>query len=77
MREEITKTKGDDKGTIDSLIEYLEKAKLKGATHYNMRWSGDPHWAFKWFETYRVKSEGEIKQDKIDYLESELKELKK
>ena len=52
---EITSTKGDKTGTIDSLIEYLQEAKKKGATHYNMRWSNDPVWAFKWFETYKDK----------------------
>lgn len=76
MKEKMTMTKGDDEGTIQSLIDFLEKAKEKGATHYKMSWSGDPHWAFKWFETYRVKTEEEIKQDKIDALENELKSLK-
>jgi len=76
MIEEITMTKGDDKGTIESLINYLEGAKKKGATHYKMRWSRDPMWAFKWFETYRIKSEQEIKQEKIDALEKELNSLK-
>ena len=36
MIEEITMTKGDDKGTIESLINYLEEAKKKGATHYKI-----------------------------------------
>ncbi len=74
--EEITMTKGDDKGTIESLITYLEEAKKKGATHYKMRWSNDPMWAFKWFETYRIKNPQEIKQEKIDALEKELNSLK-
>jgi hypothetical protein len=76
MIEEITMTKGDNKGTIESLIAYLEEAKKKGATHYTMTWSGDPMWCFKWFETYRYKSEEEIKQEKIDALEKELNSLK-
>jgi len=76
MIEEITMTKGDDKGTIESLINYLEQAKKKGATHYKMKWSGDPMWAFKWFETYRIKSQKEINQEKIDTLEKELNELR-
>ena len=41
-----------------------------------MRWSGDPMWAFKWFETYINKSEEECKQEKIDALEKELNSLK-
>ena len=76
MIEEITMTKGDEKGTIESLITYLEEAKNKGATHYKMRWSGDPIWAFKWFVTYRTKGELEIKQEKINSLEKQLNHLK-
>jgi hypothetical protein len=33
-------------------------------------------WSFKWFETYRIKTEQEIKQEKIDALEKELISLK-
>ena len=76
MKEEITTTKGDANGTIDELIEFLNKAKEKGATNYSFRWSGDPMWAFKWFETYRIKSEEEINNDKRKYLEEELRKLK-
>lgn len=76
MIKKITATKGDNEDTIDSLIDYLEEAKKKGATHYMMSWSRDPIWSFKWFETYRLKSEEEIKQEKIDDLEKQLKELK-
>ncbi len=53
----ISTTKGDADGSIDSLIQFLNDAKDKGATHFNMRWSGDPLWAFKWFETYCIKKE--------------------
>ena len=76
MIEEITMTKGDGTGTIESLISFLEKAKKKGATHYTMRWSCDQMWDFKWFETYRTKSEEEIKQERIKALENEIKSLK-
>lgn len=76
MKQDITTTKGDSEGTIESLIQFLEEAKEKGATNYKMSWSGDPMWAFKWFETYRVKSEEEIKEDEIKALEDELKSLK-
>jgi len=76
-REQIINfTKGDSKDTIQSLITYLEEAKNKGATHYKMTWSGDPMWAFKWFETYRTKSKEEVKQENIDALEKELNSLK-
>ena len=53
---EIVTTKGDDGGTIDSLISYLEESKKRGATNYSIRFSG-PSCTFKWFETYRNKSE--------------------
>ena len=76
MKKIITTTKGDDSGTIDDLIKYLEQAKEKGATHFLMRWSNDPQWAFKWFETYRIKSEDEVKQDKINELQKEINALK-
>jgi hypothetical protein len=77
MNEKVTSTKGDDMGTIESLINYLIESKKKGATHYKMRWSGDPMWAFKWFETFRIKSDEEVKQEQIDKLEKEIAELKK
>ena len=76
MKKQLTSTKGDANGTIDSLIEFLNKAKKKGATNYNMYWSNDPHWAFKWFETYKVLTPTEIKENEIKELESKLKELK-
>lgn len=57
----VTSTKGDSSGRIDELINFLFTAKEKGATHYEMRWSNDPLWAFKWFETYREKTEEEKK----------------
>lgn len=74
---QIGKVKGDAKGTIEELIEYLEIAKSKGATHYQMVWSGDPEWAYKWFETYAEFSEKEIKQLKIDALKLQIEELEK
>lgn len=75
-KEEIIITKGDESGDIDTLISFLERAKSKGATHYQMDWSHDPVWAFKWFRTYRLKSDEEIKQGKIHKLEAELNAAK-
>lgn len=75
MRVEVTMTKGDSTGTIDELINFLNEAKEKGATNYSMRWSGDPMWAFKWFETYKIKSEEQIKQEEIPNLQRRLTEL--
>ena len=75
MREDITMSKGDASGTIDELISFLNKAKEQGATHYSMRWSNDPIWAFKWFETYKIKSDEEIKEDEIKRLKQRINEL--
>lgn len=69
-------TKGDGSGEINDLIDFLKKAKAKGATHYKMRWSNDPHFAFKWFETYKELSPQEIKQEKINALKQKIKEIK-
>ena len=65
----VTKTKGDQSGKIDELINFLFTAKEKGATHYRMEWSQDPLWCFKWFETYRQKTEEEKKKDEQDRFE--------
>jgi hypothetical protein len=75
--ERIDFTKGDSKGTIDGLIEYLEKSKELGATHYEMKWSKDPMWAFKWFETFKILTDEELKQSKIDALQKEIDLIKK
>ena len=70
-------TKGDSKGTIESLINYLEKSKDLGATHYRMEWSNDPMWAFKWFETFKILTDEQLKQSKIDELQKEIDAIKK
>ena len=75
MKKEIKSTNGDTTGSIDDLISWLEVAKSEGATHYSMEWSGDQLWSFKWFKTYKFKSTEDIKQEKIDKLKKELKEL--
>lgn len=74
-KEVIVTVKGDDNGSIDDLISFLEDAKSKGATHFSMRWSGDPNWAFKWFELYRVKTEEELKEEERQALRKRLDEL--
>ena len=75
-KEQVIFTKGDSKGNISELITWLEDARDKGATHYEMEWSNDPTWAFKWFRTYRHLSADQVKQEKIKKLEQEIKELK-
>lgn len=77
MKDVFATVKGDDSGRIDDLIDFLKTQKEKGATHYNMRWSGDPMWAFKWFEVYRIKSEEEIKLEKIKELQKKINDLNK
>ncbi len=77
MKKQVGSTKGDSEGTIDSLIAYMESAKLKGATHYSMDWSGDPQWAFKWFYTYYVMTPEQVKQEKIAELQAKIDDLKK
>jgi len=74
-KEIILTTRGDSIDLIDNLIETLQEAKNKGATHYNMRWSQDPNWAFKWFELYRVKTDAEVNKEKIDKLKQQIKQL--
>ena len=76
MKEVVISAKGDQSGEIEELIEFLNIAKTKGATNYQMVWSGDPRWTFKWFELYRVKSEEELKQEEIKRLEDRLNKLK-
>ena len=36
MKEVLAKVKGDESGTIDSLISFLQEQKENGATHYKM-----------------------------------------
>jgi len=74
-KQKITGTNGDDTGTIDSLINFLQEQKAKGATHYSMSWSQDPQWAFKWFETYKIKTDEELKHEEIIALQKRLAEL--
>ncbi len=72
----ITSTKGDKEGRIDDLIDFLVSEKQKGATNYQMRWSNDPMWAFKWFETFRIQSDEESNAEAIKKLESKINNLK-
>lgn len=75
VKEKVTYAQGDGSGPIDNLIQFLEKAKADGATHYEMEWSKDPNWAFKFINCYRYKSDEEVRQEKLSLLKAELKEL--
>jgi hypothetical protein len=77
MEQEIEFCEGDASGTIDNLINFLNKAKAKGATHYKMEWSNDPMWSFKWFRAYRRKTKEEQQAEEIEKLQFEIDRLKK
>ena len=77
MKKEISLTKGDKEGLIDDLIAFLNEAKRDGATHYEMTWSHDPNWAFKWFRAYRLMSEKEIVEAEIDELQKKIDAAKR
>lgn len=77
MEQTITKTRNERKFRIDRFIEFLEQEKAKGATHLKFWVTPDPMWRFEWVETFRIKSDQEIKQEEITKLENRLKELKK
>lgn len=72
----VSSTDGGASGTIEELMEFLKGAKKKGATHYKMRWSGDPIWSFKWFEAYKIMTEEEVNQKEIEKLQNRIEELK-
>ena len=74
-KEIITSTKGDEKGSISELIDFLQESVKAGATDYQMEWSEDPRWAFKWFKTYRIKSDEEIAREKIAHHKAMIKLL--
>jgi uncharacterized protein with ACT and thioredoxin-like domain len=75
-KQTISINEGDKVGRIDDLIKFLVNSKNNGATHYQMTWSKDPNWAFKWIETYKVKSDQELNDERIKELEAELAKLK-
>jgi len=75
-KEVLVSTKGDNLGTIDALIESLTQAKEDGATHYEMQWSNDRVWAFKWFRLFYYKTDGQIKLEKIKEHEEAIRKLK-
>ena len=78
-RIQIEDVKGDGSGRIDDLIQYLQKRKEAGATHYEFWWSKDPMWAFKWISTFRYESKQEIidkKQAEVQEILNEIEKLK-
>lgn len=75
-KEIVSQSQGDKEGEIDDLIDFLHLCKESGATHYKMSWSNDPVWAFKYFETYRIKPSREIKEREIKILEERIQFLK-
>lgn len=67
-----------DYGTIDSLIDTLQTAKGKGATHYFFELERYAHdsYDFKQFDLYRVRSAQEVKLLKIKALEAEIAKIR-
>lgn len=76
MEKQITLTTNAKNFYIDSFIKFLQEEKLKGATHLKFWVANDPVYRFEWVETFSIKSEEEIKQEKIKELENELQKLK-
>ena len=62
---------------IEAFITFLNEQKLKGATNVRFYWSKDPMWPFEWVETFKLKTESEIKAGEIKDLEDRLTRLKK
>ena len=77
MEVSISKGKNERNYKIDEFISFLQQQKEKGATHLRFEVANDPMWRFEWLETFRIKSENEIKQEKIKQLETELNNLKR
>lgn len=76
MSEKTVIGKLDSNGKIEDLIHQLEKELQKGATNYDISVTESKDWNFKWLETYKLKTAEQIKQERIEALEKELKELK-
>lgn len=75
--EKISQTANEQDYEIDAFIKYLQDQKEKGATHLKFWVTDDPLWRFQWLETFRIKSNEDIRQEKIKKLESDIAKLKK
>lgn len=73
-KEELMFTKGDNEGSIDELIEWLNLSKKTGATLYKMEWHEDFQ-ELKCIRTYKIKTDEELKKEEILKLKNRLKEL--
>lgn len=52
---EIIMGTNEIEGEINNLIDFLQKAKTGGATHYKFRFSGEYKHLFTWIETVKLK----------------------
>lgn len=75
-KEEVISKNADCEGTIQEHIDWLKRAQDAGATHFEVEWNKDPTWTFKWFRAYKLKTEDELKQEKIEKLQAEIEKLK-
>jgi acyl carrier protein phosphodiesterase len=75
MEQQISQTKNERSFPINEFIEYLNQQKAKGATHLRFSVSNDPLWRFEWVETFKTKSEVELRQERITVLKTELDQL--
>jgi len=76
-KQQISSRSHEKEYSIDLFIDFLNKEKQKGATHFEVKWSGDPVWSFQWLNTFRIKSKDEVKEIEIQRLQKEIDKLKK
>ena len=62
---------------IDEVLESLQMAKERGATHVYFDATRPKDWPSDWIRYYRERSEIEIRQDAIKKLQAQIDELNK
>lgn len=75
--EQLIQTIANKAMSFEELQRQIETYKSKGATHIKFRWSRDRQFPYEWIDFYRIKSEDEIKQEKIKELENRINLLRK
>lgn len=61
---------------LTAVLDALNEAKKKGAIIVKLEESGDPFWDFKTYRFYKIRSDDEIKAEKIKFHEMEIEKLK-
>ena len=67
----------DGYNNIDEVINSLQRAKERGATHVHFDATRPREWPSDWIRYYRERSEVEIRQDVIKKLQDQIDELNK